>query len=293
MTVTDHGFEQIHYAVHDGIATVTLDRPDRRNAFTPVMCRELVEACDLVDADDAVRAVIVTGRGTAFCAGADLSGGAGTFDYAERDAPHGTVGGLPRDRGGVVSLRFAALTVPVIGAINGVAVGVGATMALPFDVRIAAESARFGFVFARRGIVPEGASSWFLPRLVGIAQALEWTMTGRVFDAAEALAGRLVSRVVPDADLLDVATALAREIADHTSPVSVATTRRLMWSMLSAADPWEAHALDTRAVATLGADADAAEGVSSFLEKRPAVFPLRRTADHTDLVPPWPAGAPD
>lgn len=286
-------FEQIDYSVAHGVATLVLDRPDRRNAFTPVMCQELVEACDLVDADDEVRALVVTGRGTSFCAGADLGGGAGTFDYRERDAPHGTVGGLPRDRGGVVSLRFAKLTVPIIGAINGVAVGVGASMMLPFDVRLAAESARFGFVFARRGIVTEGASSWFLPRLVGISQAMEWTVTGRVFDAAEALAGRLVSRVVPDDELLGAAYALAHEIADNTAPVSVAVSRKLMWSMLSAADPWTAHELDTRAVAVLGADADAAEGVSSFLEKRPATFPLRRTTDHTDLVPAWPAGGPD
>lgn len=291
MTQPGPSFEQIDYAVRDGVATLTLDRPDRRNAFTPVMCAELVAACDLVDADDAVRALVVTGAGSSFCAGADLGGGAGTFDYRERDAPHGTVGGLPRDRGGVVSLRFAELTVPVIGAINGVAVGVGASMILPFDVRLAASSARFGFVFARRGIVCEGASSWFLPRLVGIAQAMEWATTGRVFDAAEALAGRLVSRVLPDDELLDAAYALAHEIADNTSPVAVATTRKLMWSMLSAADPWTAHELDTRAVATLGADADAAEGVSAFLEKRPAAFPLRRTTDHTDLVPPWPAGS--
>ena len=283
-------YTEIDYVVADGVATLTLDRPARMNAFTGVMADEIVAACDEVDADDAVRALVVTGRGRAFCAGADLGSGGATFDYRQRGegGRHGQVDGVDRDRGGVVALRFAALTVPVIGAINGVAVGVGATMTLPMDVRIAAASARFGFVFARRGIVPEAASSWFLPRLVGISQAMEWAMTGRVFDAPEALAGRLVSRVVDDDALLDVAHALAREVAENTSGVSVALTRRMMWSMLSASSPWEAHALDSRAVAVLGADADAAEGVTAFLEKRAPAFPLRRTRDHTDLVPPWP-----
>jgi enoyl-CoA hydratase/carnithine racemase len=232
----------------------------------------------------------VTGRGRAFCAGADLGGGGSTFDDRGRDeaARYGEVDGVGRDRGGVVSLRFAALRVPVIGAINGPAVGVGATMTLPMDVRLAGASARFGFVFARRGIVPEAASSWFLPRVVGISRAMEWSMTGRVFGAQEALEGGLVSRVVPDEDLLDTARGLAREVADNTSSVSVAVTRHLLWSMLSAPSPWEAHALDSRAVVELGRDADAAEGVTAFLEKRPPHFPLRRTRDHTDLVPEWP-----
>ena len=280
---------EIDYAVADGVATLTLDRPARMNAFTAVMADEILAACDEVDADDAVRALVVTGRGRAFCAGADLSSGGATFDHRSRDTGgHGQVGGVERDRGGVVALRFAASTVPVIGAINGAAVGVGATMTLPMDVRLAGTSARFGFVFARRGIVPEAASSWFLPRVVGISQAMEWAMTGRVFGAEEELAGRLVSRVVDDDALLATATALAREVAENTSGVSVAVTRRMMWSMLSASSPWDAHALDSRAILTLGADADAAEGVTAFLEKRAPDFPLRRTRDHTDLVPPWP-----
>jgi enoyl-CoA hydratase/carnithine racemase len=285
------GYSEIDYSVTDGVATVVLDREARMNAFTGRMCDELVAACDAIDADDAVRALVVTGRGRAFCAGADLGEGGSTFDDRGRDkaARYGEVAGVGRDRGGVVSLRFAALQVPVIGAINGPAVGVGATMTLPMDVRLAGASARFGFVFARRGIVPEAASSWFLPRVVGISRAMEWTMTGRVFGAREALEGGLVSRVVPDEDLLEAAHALAREVAENTSAVSVAATRKMMWSMLSAASPWEAHALDSRAVVELGRDADAAEGVTAFLEKRAPRFPLRRTRDHTDLVPEWPA----
>lgn len=284
------GFTEIEYSVTDGVVTVVLDRPSRMNAFTGRMCDELVAACDAVDADDAVRALVVTGRGRAFCAGADLGEGGSTFDHRGREKAqrYGEIGGVGRDRGGVVSLRFAGLQVPVIAAVNGPAVGVGATMTLPMDVRLAGASARFGFVFARRGIVPEAASSWFLPRVVGISRAMEWAMTGRVFGAREALEGGLVSRVVPDEDLLDTAYALAREVAENTSSVSVAVTRRMMWSMLSAASPWDAHALDSRAIAELGRDADAAEGVTAFLEKRPPAFPLRRTRDHTDLVPDWP-----
>ncbi|MDD7937198.1 enoyl-CoA hydratase-related protein [Actinomycetospora lutea] len=283
-------FTEIEYSVADGIATIVLDREARMNAFTGRMCDELVAACDAIDADDAVRVLVITGRGRAFCAGADLGEGGSTFDDRGREkaARYGEVDGVGRDRGGVVSLRLAALRVPVIAAVNGAAVGVGATMTLPMDVRIAGESARFGFVFARRGIVPEAASSWFLPRVVGISRAMEWAVTGRVFGAREALEGGLVSRVVPDADLLDTAYALAREVAENTSSVSVAVTRQMMWSMLSASSPWEAHALDSRAVALLGRDADAAEGVTAFLEKRAPEFPLRRTRDHTDLVPEWP-----
>jgi enoyl-CoA hydratase/carnithine racemase len=284
-------YTEIDYSVADGIATIVLDREARMNAFTGRMCDELVAACDEIDADDAVRVLVITGRGRAFCAGADLGEGGSTFDHRGRDraAAHGEVNGVGRDRGGVVSLRFAALRVPVIAAVNGPAVGVGATMTLPMDVRLAGASARFGFVFARRGIVPEAASSWFLPRVVGISRAMEWAMTGRVFGAREALEGGLVSRVVPDEDLLDTAYALAREVAENTSSVSVAVTRQMMWSMLSADSPWEAHALDSRAIAELGRDADAAEGVTAFLEKRAPAFPLRRTRDHTDLVPEWPA----
>ncbi|MFD7292440.1 enoyl-CoA hydratase-related protein [Streptomyces sp. NPDC059897] len=289
-TATD--FTEIRYAVADRIATITLHRPERLNAFTHTMAAELIAAFDLTDADDEVRAVVITGSGRGFCAGADLAGGAATFDHdaagrAGGRADFGTIDGVPRDGGGCVALRIAASVKPVVVAVNGPAVGVGSTMTLPADIRIAAESARFGFVFARRGLVPEAASSWFLPRVVGISQAMEWVATGRVFDAAEALTGRLVSRVVPDADLLPTAYALAAEIAENTSAVSVAHSRRLMWSMLGAASPWDAHRLDSAAIHKLGQGPDAAEGVMSFLEKRPAKFPTT-LADHEDTLPAWP-----
>lgn len=285
-------YTEIAYEVADGVATITLDRPAKLNAFTTTMADEIVAAFDATDADPGVRVVVVTGRGRGFCAGADLGRGASTFDSSDgaraADQTHGTVDGVPRDRGGVTSLRIAASRKPVIGAVNGPAVGIGATMTLPMDVRIAAESARFGFVFARRGLVPEAASSWFLPRVVGISRAMEWVATGRVFDAAEALAGGLVSRVVPDADLTDAVRALAAEIVDNTSAVSVAVSRQLLWSMLGAPGPWEAHRLDSRAIDALGRGPDAAEGVTSFLEKRAPAFPGQVPADYPDIVPPWP-----
>lgn len=285
-------YTEIAYEVADGVASITLDRPAKLNAFTTTMADEIVAAFDATDADPGVRVVVVTGRGRGFCAGADLGRGASTFDSSDgaraADQTHGTVDGVPRDRGGVTSLRIAASRKPVIGAVNGPAVGIGATMTLPMDVRIAAESARFGFVFARRGLVPEAASSWFLPRVVGISRAMEWVATGRVFDAAEALAGGLVSRVVPDADLTDAVRALAAEIVDNTSAVSVAVSRQLLWSMLGAPGPWEAHRLDSRAIDALGRGPDAAEGVTSFLEKRAPAFPGQVPADYPDIVPPWP-----
>jgi enoyl-CoA hydratase/carnithine racemase len=292
LSARDHS--EIRYEVADGVATITLHRPDRLNAFTATMARELVAAFDAADADDDVRAVLMTGSGRCFCAGADLGPGASTFNAgagtagAAQRAGFGTIGGVPRDWGGVASLRIAASRKPVIAAVNGPAVGIGATMTLPADVRIAAESARFGFVFARRGLVLEAASSWFLPRVVGISQAMEWAATGRVFDAAEALAGRLVSRVVPDAGLLPAARSLAAEIVENTSAVSVTLSRQLLWSMLGAGSPWEAHRLDSRAIFLLGQGPDAAEGVTSFLEKRPPKFP-GRVGDYADVVPPWPA----
>jgi enoyl-CoA hydratase/carnithine racemase len=286
-------YQEIEYEVRDGVATVTLNRPERLNAFTFVMRRELIDAFDRIDADDDVRAVVVTGAGRAFCAGADLSRGGGTFDrertkdmYAGDDDV--LEDGTPRDGGGTVALRIARSLKPVIGAFNGAAVGVGVTMTLPMDVRLASEKARFGFVFARRGIVTEAASSWLLPRIVGISQAMEWAATGRVFDAREALEGRLVSRVCAPDDLLPAAYDLAREIADNTSAVSVAVIRRLMWSGLSAPSPWDAHAADSRLMTVLGGGADAVEGVSSFLEKRDAVFPLRVSKDLPPEVPDWP-----
>ena len=287
---------EVRYEVADRVATITLHRPDRRNAFTGTMADEIAQACALADADETVRVLLVTGAGTAFCVGADLGGGESTF--RDRGAhpdpvPRGTVDGVPRDWGGIASLPFARLRKPVIAAVNGPAVGIGATMTLPMDVRIAAESARFGFVFTRRGIVPEAASSWFLPRVVGISQAMEWVATGRVFDAAEALRGRLVSRVVPDDELLPTALGLAREIADNTSGVAVGAARQLLWSMLGAPSPWDAHRAESRALVELGAGPDAAEGVASFLERRPARFTAPLGDDAVAGVPRWPAPPDD
>ena len=276
-------YEQILHEVVDGVLTITLDRPEKLNAFTPTMMRELIDAFDRADADDAVRAVIVTGAGRAFCAGADLSGGGGTFDYAGGQSMD-----AHRDGGGLVALRIFEARKPVIAAINGPAVGVGITMTLPMDVRLASTGSRMGFVFTRRGIVPEACSSWFLPRVVGISRAAEWVYTGRIFSAEEALAGGLVSRIVPPADLLATARGLAREIADNTSAVSVALSRQLLWRMLGADHPMEAHQVDSRAIYWMGSSADAREGVAAFLEKRPARFTLRPSADLPGFYPWWP-----
>ena len=284
-------YEHIAYDVDGRVAAITLDRPDKLNAFTGRMMHEMLHALDRADADDAVRVLIVTGRGRAFCAGADLSAGASTFDANARGADVGvektTDHAVPRDGGGLVALRIFEMTKPVIAAINGPAVGVGITMTLPMDIRLASESARIGFVFARRGIVPEACSSWFLPRLVGISQAAEWVMTGRVFDAAEALAGGLVRSVHPDAELLPAARALADEIADNTAPVSVALSRQMLWRMLGADHPMEAHKVDSRGIYERGMSADVAEGVTSFLEKRPPVFPQTVSADMPGFYPWW------
>jgi enoyl-CoA hydratase/carnithine racemase len=279
-------FTELLFDVADGVATITLHRPEKLNAFTVTMMKELIAAFDLTDGDDAVRAVIVTGAGRAFCAGADVSGGGQTFDYesqGEREIREF------RDGGGLVSLRIFESKKPVIAAFNGPAVGVGVTMTLPMDIRIASTNARFGFVFARRGIVPEAASSWFLPRLVGISQAAEWCYTGRIFPAEEALAGRLVSRVVAPDALLDTARGIAREIADNTAPVSVMLTRAMLWRMLGADHPMEAHKVDSKAIFERGRSADAIEGVTAFLQKRPAAFPMRPSTDMPAFYPWWPA----
>jgi enoyl-CoA hydratase/carnithine racemase len=280
-------YQQIAYEVEDGILTLTLNRPDALNAFTPRMQQELIDACGRIDADDAVRAVVVTGRGRGFCAGADLSAGGSTFDAEARGGAIRDDRGLPpRDGGGLVTLRLFNLTKPVIAAINGPAVGVGVTMTLPMDVRLASQTARFGFVFTRRGLVPEAASSWFLPRVVGISRALEWVCTGRVFPAEEALAGGLVRSIHPPDELLPAARALAREMAEGTSPVSVALSRQMLWRMLGASHPMDAHRIDSRGIADRGSSPDAREGVESFLEKRPASFPLR-VSDGMPAFYPW------
>jgi enoyl-CoA hydratase/carnithine racemase len=289
-------FQEIRYEVADGIATVTLDRPDKLNAFTGRMMWELLEAFDQIDADDDVRAVIVTGAGRAFCAGADLSAGAGTFDakaagpsvgVGEEDGSSGDA--IPRDGGGRVTLRMFDCLKPVIGAINGNAVGVGMTMQLPMDIRLVSTAAtKLGFVFARRGITPEACSSWFLPRIVGISQAMEWVASGRLFDAAEGVAAGLYRSAHEPDDLLPAARALALSMTESTAPVSVALSRQLLWRMLGAAHPMEAHRADSRGIFYRGQSADTREGVTSFLEKRPAVFPDRVSTDLPDLFPDRP-----
>ena len=276
-------YEQITTEAADGVLTITLNRPDRLNAWTPTMGAELIAAFDAADGDDAVRAIIVTGAGRGFCAGADLQAGGSTFDWRERQDGDA----VPRDGGGQFTLRVFDCTKPVIAAINGPAVGVGATMTLPMDIRLAADSARVGFVFARRGIVPEACSSWFLPRVVGISRAMEWVATGRVFSAQEALEGGLVRSLHPQDELLDAARAIAREIADNTAAVSVALARRMMWRMLGAEHPMLAHRADSRGMFARGQSADAAEGITSFLEKRPPRFPDRVSDGLPDIMPSW------
>ncbi len=281
-------FAHIVYAVANGIATITLNRPEKMNAFTGRMMHEMVAAFDLIDADDAVRAVIVTGSGErAFCAGADLTPDGGEQVFASGAAVNDLSDERVRDSGGLLTLRIFQCKKPVIGAINGAAVGIGATMQLAMDFRLASETARFGFVFARRGIVPEAASSWFLPRLVGMQQSLEWCMTGRVFDAAEALAGGLVRSVHATADLLPAATALAREIADNTAPVSIALTRAMLWRLSAAEHPMAAHNIDSKAIYRRSRSGDASEGIASFLEKRPPVYPDTVSENLPDFFPWW------
>jgi enoyl-CoA hydratase/carnithine racemase len=281
-------YTQILYDVADGIATITLNRPEKMNAFTNVMMAEMIDAFDHIDADDAVRAVIVTGHGDrAFCAGADLTPEGGGQVFANRGEVESLSDDRVRDGGGRLTLRIYQCKKPVIAAVNGAAVGVGVTMQLPMDIRLASDTARFGFVFARRGIVPEAASSWFLPRLVGYSQALEWCMTGRVFDAAEALKGGLVRSVHPASGLLEEARKLAREIADNTAPVSIAMTRHMLWRNPSAPHPMEAHRIDSRAIYRRSRSGDAKEGIASFLEKRAPDYPDRVSSDMPDFFPWW------
>jgi enoyl-CoA hydratase/carnithine racemase len=285
-------FETLTYAVEDGVATVTLNRPEKLNAFNTQMMIDMIAVFDETDRDDAVRCVIVTGAGRAFCAGADLSGGAQTFNYDERGEAAmaaRTRDGAQRDGGGLLTLRIYESLKPVIAAVNGAAVGVGATMQLAMDIRLASTEARYGFVFARRGLNPEAASSWFLPHLVGVQTALEWCYTGRIFHAQEAFDRGLVRSLHAPEDLLPAARALAREIADNAAPVSVALTRQLIWRMAGAAHPMEAHRADSRGIQARGKSGDAREGVTSFLEKRPAAFPDRVSSDLPDIWDHWQA----
>lgn len=268
----------------DRVMTITLSRPDRLNAFTPRMRDELLELLDEADRDDQVRAVIFTGAGAAFCAGADLGLGLEAFDYPQAPGDPGDLS--HRERGGTLTLRLFDMKKPLIAAINGASIGIGVTMTLPMDFRIASADARFGLMFARRGLVPEAASSWFLPRLVGIAKALDWTLTGRVFDAAEALEARLVSKVVPAEELAAEAMALA-SLVSSSAPVSVAMTRQMLWKGMTVPHPMEAHRLETKAIRALAKTADAREGVSAFKEKRAAAFGGRPSQDMPDFYPWW------
>ena len=277
-------YSQILYDVEDGVLTITMNRPEKLNAFTGTMMTEMIDAFDRSDADDSIRAVIVTGAGRAFCAGADLGAGGATFNADGRaDRPKG----LNRDGGGLLTLRIFDSKKPVIAAVNGPAVGIGVTMTLAMDIRLAADVARFGFVFARRGIVPEACSSYFLPRIVGISRALEWAYSGRVFPADEALAGGLVRSVHPKDQLISTARGIAREIADNTSSISVTLIRQMMWKMLGADHPMEAHKIDSRGVYYTGRSADAREGVEAFLEKRDARFPGKVSKDLPEFYPWW------
>ncbi len=286
-------FTQIKLDIDGPIATITLYRPDKMNAFTHQMRDEMIEAIDITDADDAVRAVIVTGDGErAFCAGADLTppknpDGTDKHVFSDPTTVDDLSDPLVRDGGGRLVLRLFNSQKPLIGACNGVAVGVGATMQLPFDMRLCSDNARFGFVFAKRGITPEACSSWFLPRLVGMSTALEWCMTGRIFDAQEALDAGLVRSVHPQGELMDAARALAREIAENASPISVAMTRALLWRLSAEDHPMKAHRIDSRSIYRLSRGADAKEGIASFLEKRPPEFTGKVSEDMPDFYPWW------
>lgn len=291
-------FETLRYEIEDQVLLLTMNRPERLNAFNSQMQREFLEALDHADTDDEIRVVVVTGEGRGFCAGADLSKGAETFDYdnqaeeakADRASNEGRQEGSNawlRDGGGLLSLRIYEFNKPIIAAINGPAVGVGVTMTLPMDIRIASTQARIGFVFSRRGIVPEACSSYFLPRVVGVSKALEWAYSGKVFDADEALRGGLVRSVHEPEDLLPTARAIASEIAENTSAISVTMIRHMMWRMLGADHPMEAHKVDSRGIFHLGRGADAREGVVSFLEKRPADFTMKTSEDLPEFFPWW------
>jgi enoyl-CoA hydratase/carnithine racemase len=290
-------YKEIITDVADNILTITLNRPEKLNAFTGTMMHEMIDAFQTANKDDAIRCIIVTGAGRGFCAGADLSAGASTFDATQRrDRPERNAGPVDqvnwsdervRDGGGRLTLEIYECLKPVIAAVNGPAVGIGVTMQLAMDIRIASEQARFGFVFSRRGIVPEAASSWFLPRLVGIQQTLAWCYSGKVFDAKEALAGGLVAEIVPPDQLLPRARAIAKEIVDNTAPVSIALIRQMMWKGLGMDHPMEAHKVDSRGIYSRGASADVKEGVVSFLEKRPAKFPQKVSGDMPPYFPWW------
>ena len=284
-------FKTILYELEEKILTITLNRPNRLNAFTGQMMDELILAFKEAGQDDDVRVIIVTGAGRGFCAGADLEAGGANFNRDAKNKGKKTSDKENlewlRDGGGRTTLAIYDCPKPIIAAINGPAVGVGVTMTLPMDIRLASDKARFGFVFARRGLVPEAASSWFLPRIVGISKALEWTYSGRVFPAQEALEGGLVRSIHVEEDLLNIAKDLASEIIENTSPVSISMTRHMLWKMLGADHPMEAHKVDSRAIYELGKSKDVEEGVNSFLEKRSPNFPSKVSKDMPEFYPWW------
>jgi enoyl-CoA hydratase/carnithine racemase len=283
-------FTQFKLEIDMGVAVVTFNRPEKMNTFNPLVMTEMIRLFDATDADDSVSAVVVTGSGKAFCAGAELGvAGGDTFNYNKRDSSREEIiNGVRRDGGGRVTLRIFNSLKPVIAACNGAAVGVGATMQLAMDFRLASTAARYGFVFARRGIVPEACSSWFLPRLVGVPTALEWIYSGRVFDAQEAKDKGLVQSLHAPDDLMPAAMEFARKLTEKSAPVAVAVSRRMVWSMLGAPHPMYAHRIDSRGIQTRGASADVKEGVESFMEKRDAHFPNRVSSDIPDIFPPEP-----
>jgi enoyl-CoA hydratase/carnithine racemase len=267
-------YEFILFDVADGVATLTLNRPERRNAWTRRMGIEIRDALSQADGRDDVRAVVVTGAGKDFCVGADLEGGGTVFQEAEAERQ----AGAPR-----LSLKAWDIRKPVIAALNGAVAGVGATLPLQWDIRLAGESTRMTFVFVKRGLVPEAASTWVLPRLVGMSRASELLLTGRLAKAPELLSYGIVSRVLPDAELLPAAQALAREIATETAPVAVALTKRLLWEMASEPDPAVAERLDTQVFGWTTQSPDAREGIKAFLEKRPARWGMSPTRDLPEL----------
>jgi enoyl-CoA hydratase/carnithine racemase len=274
-------YDAIMYEVTDGILTITLNRPEKLNAVNHTMETELLDAFNRADADDDIRAIIVTGAGRAFSSGADIGGGG--FELGKEDATVDT----HRDEGGIITLRIYDLKKPTIAAINGLAVGFGVTLTLPMDIRLASEDARMAFVFTRRGVVMESCSSWFLPRIVGIGKAAEWVITGKVVGATEALKHNLVNEVLPSDSLVTRAREIASDIVQNTSAISVCLCRQLLWKMLGANHPIEAHRLDSKYVFWTSKQADAREGVLSFMEKRPPKFPMKPSRDMPKFYPWW------
>ena len=279
-------YKNILLEQQDNIAVLSLNRPNKLNAFTFSMMEEMIAALDALDADDSVHALIITGKGRAFCAGADLSSGQDTFnpsfdDFAVQESD------FRRDSGGILTLRMYKFLKPIVVACNGPAVGIGASMQLAADIRLASDQARFGFVFNNRGIVPDACSSWFLPKIVGISRALELTYSGRIIDAQEALQLNLVSSIHDSENLLSNAVDITKKMVQNSAPVSISLTRQMLWRSLESSGPYDAHVIESKAIDSRGASEDAKEGVSSFLEKRPAEFKNKVSSDMPEFFPWW------